>query len=95
VEGQVLEVFAPKLEIDFGEGIIPEGNRLKVDNQQTTGEVLFNRSAGWLESSALEQKMTLLIHVGEQEIKQTMDQQVELKRLSAKSAEPPKATEQR
>ena len=81
LEGQVLEVFVPKLEMKFGDEQTAESSQLKVEAQKTRGEFLFNRTAGRLESSSLEQEMTLQITNGDREVEQKMKQKVEFVRI--------------
>jgi len=86
VEDQVFEVFVPKLELEFGDEQAAELPQIKVNEQNTSGEFLFNRSAGRLESSRLEQEMTLQIAAGDRQVEQKMVQKVELKRMTPERA---------
>lgn len=90
-KGQELEVFVPKLEMEFGDG--NAAAMIKVEDQKTSGEILFNRTAGRLESSLLNQDMTMVINAGGREMKQKMTQKVEMKRLNAENAKAQRATE--
>ena len=74
-DGATLEVFKPTLEIAFAGGAATS----KVESQSTEGEVLFNRTAGRLESMSLIHKMALTLTTGGQTIKETLDQETEMK----------------
>jgi hypothetical protein len=60
VDGKTLEVITPSIVLKFGDGQ-DDAQPLKVDNQKTTGEILFNRAAGLLQSSELEQDMDIVV----------------------------------
>ena len=74
VEGQPMEVFVPSIETKFtgGEG----ANSIAVEKQDATGEILFNRQAGRLESSKIVQQMQMVITVGDNKINQNLDQTI-------------------
>ena len=72
VEGQQYEVFIPNIVTSFGEeGAVAA---IKVNKQKTDGEILFNRSAGRLESSTINQQMEMVITAAGNEINQVIDQ---------------------
>jgi hypothetical protein len=77
VDGQSLEAFTAKVNLNFTGGQIP----VEVTKQDSNGEILFNREAGRLESSSIKQNTTLKITVGNQTIDQTIKQKVEMKWL--------------
>jgi hypothetical protein len=76
VEGKSLERFKPELKMSFGEG---GAAAVDVQKQKSSGEFLFNREAGRLESSKLEQSMTLKIVMQGQTIDQQLQQTVTMK----------------
>jgi hypothetical protein len=78
VDGVTLEVFKPTLDIAFAGGAATA----KIEDQTTNGEILFNRTAGRLESTSLVHHMTLVLTTGGQTITQTLDQETEMKWLA-------------
>ncbi|MCH2114091.1 MAG: DUF6263 family protein [Pirellulales bacterium] len=83
VDGDILEVFKPNLEFRFNSGKDATAAETLVDDQKTRGEFIFNRSRGRLQSSSLEQYMTLQISAGDHPIKQEIVQKVSLERVEA------------
>jgi len=79
VEGQKLEVFVPTSVTRFGDENLPNGASLRVENQETTGEILFNRSAGRLDSTSIHQRIDLVITVGGNEVNQHLDQTIKFR----------------
>ncbi|NOY43226.1 MAG: hypothetical protein GXP26_15505 [Planctomycetes bacterium] len=79
IEGQQFEVFIPTINTSFGVAEEPGAATVKVNKQETTGEILFNRSAGRLESSAINQQMDSTITVAGNTMNQKIDQKVSLK----------------
>ncbi len=73
---QSLEKFTRQAVTEFDLDANPEGTTLEVIEQQSSGEALFLRSAGRLESSTDKQTMTLRITVGKQSVRQTLKQTV-------------------
>lgn len=78
VDGVTMEVFTPEIKMTFGEG---GQATVEVKEQESSGEILFNRDAGRLESSTIEQEMALKIAVQGQEIDQQLKQTVTMKWL--------------
>jgi hypothetical protein len=78
VDGVQMEAFLPELTITFGEG---GQAQVEVQEQKSSGEILFNREAGRLESSNIEQQMSLKIAIQGQEIEQQLKQTVTMKWL--------------
>jgi hypothetical protein len=76
VEGVTYAVFEPKLNMTF------EGTpqiQMKVSDQESSGEILFNIAEGRLHSTKLDQKVTIDVTVMGQTIKQNIDQTIEVK----------------
>jgi hypothetical protein len=88
VDGVTMEAFEPEIKMTFGEG---GAAKVEVNEQKSSGEILFNREAGRLESSKIEQEMALKITVQGQEIDQKLKQTVTMKWLpkDAKEEEAP------
>jgi hypothetical protein len=82
VDGQVMEVFSPTLNMEFGDGAGANGAQIEVTGQKSEGEILFNRNQGFLESSQINMGMDLKIKVAGQEINQAIDQKISLKHLT-------------
>ncbi len=85
VEGKQYEVFGIKMEMGFGEGAA--GVSIEIEDQNTDGEILFDRAAGRLESSKLQQEINMNIAAGPTEMKQKMVQKVFFERQDKASAE--------
>jgi hypothetical protein len=83
-----MEAFEPEIKMTFGEG---GAAKVEVNEQKSSVEILFNREAGRLESSKVEQEMALKITVQGQEIDQKLKQTVTMKWLpeGAKEEEAP------
>jgi len=76
IEGQQMEVFLPTLKTRFAEGIQPNGATISVTSQETTGEILFNRSVGRLESTSIHQLIDMMVTVGDTEVNQRINQTI-------------------
>lgn len=87
VDGQQLEVFVPTILTKFAATESANGAKVTVENQESTGEILFNRSAGRLESTAIEQRLDLVITVGGNTINQRLDQSISFKFIPADDVE--------
>jgi hypothetical protein len=75
IDGNEYEVFTPSLDIRYEGG----ATAVNVDDQKSTGQILFDREAGRLESSELKQNMTLTLSAGGQSIEQKLEQTIEMK----------------
>jgi hypothetical protein len=76
VEGVNYAVFEPTLTMTF------EGTpqvQMKVSEQESGGEILFNIQEGRLHSSKLDQKVTIDVSVGGQTMQQKIDQTIDVK----------------
>jgi hypothetical protein len=82
-DGAKLEVFEPRLEIAFAGGVAIA----TIEEQKSSGEVLFNRSAGRLESTRLDHTMKLKLVVAGQTLNQTLTQSTDMQWM------PPEETE--
>ncbi|NOY28928.1 MAG: hypothetical protein GXP28_01770 [Planctomycetes bacterium] len=78
VEGQTMEVFVPTRVTQF------DGATLRVEGQKTTGEILFNRSAGHLDSTSIHQSIDLLITVDGNDVNQHLDQTIRFRMTKEK-----------
>lgn len=77
VDGATMEVFTPSLNMTFGEG---GAAKVEVSEQDSSGEILFNRDKGRLESSHMKQTMTMNIGAeGEGGVTMKMDQTIDMK----------------
>jgi len=82
VDGATLELIVPSVKLNFGEGAMANGTEIKVDNQETSGEILFNREIGLLESSQLKQNMSITVSTpGNAPMTQKLVQTVEMQRV--------------
>ena len=81
VREQQFEVFNIGLEMDFS--VPPGSNELEVVQQESSGEILFSREQGRLESSQIKQNLQLNIASGEHQLTQTVNQSNKLERLQA------------
>jgi len=79
VEEKRLEVFSIALKIDFEEA--PDGMQMDITSQESHGEILFNREAGRLESSKIQQNIHMNISAAGQEMTQTMAQTMTFQRI--------------
>ncbi len=75
VDGKVMEVFSATLDVKFSGGQIP----VEITNQESKGEILFNRNDGRLESSGIKQLTEWKLTVSGQAIKQKIDNNVAMK----------------
>jgi hypothetical protein len=76
IDGVSYAVFEPSLKMTF------EGTpqvQMKVSEQESSGEVLFNIAEGRLHSTKLDQKVTIDVTVMGQAMKQKIDQTIEVK----------------
>jgi len=92
VDGVAIAVFRPTLKMAM------EGNdavQVKVTEQESEGEVLFNQDAGRLDSIKLQQMTKMDITVAGQALEQEIDQQIEVKVTPAAepAAESPRSEE--
>jgi len=85
VEGKPYEVFSVVMKMSFGES--PGGVQVEITNHESSGEILFSREAGRLESSKMQQEMEMSITVGNQAMKQKMVQTVVFERVAKQPAE--------
>lgn len=83
VDGTTYAAIEPTLEMSF-EGT--EQVQMKVSEQDSSGEILFNAEAGRLYSSNLKQNVTIDIAVGGQMLQQKIDQQIDVKVTPAEEA---------
>jgi hypothetical protein len=81
VDGRTYAVFRPGLEMTFSG---KEGARMKVKEQESKGEVLFDVAAGRLQSAKLERGVTIDMTVAGQTVEQRVKQSVEVKLAPAK-----------
>lgn len=84
VDGKQYEVFKPHIELNYGEG---GATKIEMAEQTSEGEILFDRQAGRLESSAIKQKMKQKFTVAGQVMNQAIDQSVDMKWMSEEAAE--------
>lgn len=82
VKDKPYEVFSIDLKMEFGEG--PGGVQMDVTNHSSSGEILFSRELGQLESSTLQQDMDIDITAAGQAMKQNMVQTVTFERVESK-----------
>jgi hypothetical protein len=73
VNGKTMEVFTPSITVSFEGG--PAS--IEVAEQSSKGELLFNRTYGRLESSRLDQHLSLRISIASQQTQQKIEQTVE------------------
>jgi hypothetical protein len=71
-DGKKLEKFSAKVSLKFTGGQVP----IEIPKQESSGEILFNREAGRLESSHIKQTTELKITVGTQVVNQTINQTI-------------------
>jgi Family of unknown function (DUF6263)/Wolframin C-terminal OB-fold domain len=78
MDGTTLAVIEPELKMSFGEN--PQPNvQMKIADQTSSGEVLFNIEEGRLRSSTLKQNVTIDVTAGGQSMKQKIDQTIDVK----------------
>jgi hypothetical protein len=76
IDGVTMAVFRPTVRMEF------EGNsavQLKISEQQSDGEVLFNEDAGRLDSTSLQQTTKIDMTIAGQTIEQQIEQTVKVK----------------
>jgi hypothetical protein len=73
-----MEAFTPTVVMKFENSPA----KITVSEEESSGEILFNRAAGRLESSRVEHGMKLTIAADGEELKQELKQTVEMKRLN-------------
>lgn len=76
VDGTTFAIFKPNLKMTF------EGNemmQMKVKEQSSEGEILFDMTAGRLSSSTLKQKVDMDVTVAGQQLQQKLDQKIDVK----------------
>jgi hypothetical protein len=78
-DGVTFEVFEPTLEIAFAGGAATA----TIEEQKSSGEVLFNRTAGRLESTTLDHMMKLKLAIAGQTLNQTLTQSTEMQWMPA------------
>jgi hypothetical protein len=76
VDGQSLAVFKPTMTMSFEGGAEMQA---KIKEQQSSGEVVFNTSAGRLDSTMIKMSMMMELNVSGQTINQPFEQSVEMK----------------
>lgn len=84
LEGKEYEVFKPSLEMKFGKGQAIPGAEVSIDKQNSSGEILFDREAGFLAKSLIKQNMELSISANGQNLNQVITQTIDLKRVEKK-----------
>ncbi len=84
VEGKPFEVFSIVLKMSFGEA--PGGVQMEVTSHESSGEILFNREAGRLESSKMQQDIEMSITTGNHAT-QKMVQTMTFERVEEQSVE--------
>jgi hypothetical protein len=82
-DGVTYEVFEPTLDIAFAGGTATA----TIEEQKSSGEVLFNRTAGRLESTKLDHTMKLKLGVAGQTLNQTLTQSNEMQWVPAEKSE--------
>ncbi len=76
VDGSTFAIFKPSLKMTF------EGNemmQMKVKDQASEGEILFDIGAGRLSSSTLKQNVAMDVTVAGQQLQQKLEQQIDVK----------------
>jgi hypothetical protein len=77
IDGVTYAVIRPQLKIEFGKN--PQPNvQVKIGDQSSSGELLFNVAEGRLHSSTLKQVVAMEIAAGGQTMKQKIDQQMDV-----------------
>ena len=90
IEGQIMEVFEPKMETIYEVTDLPGGGKLSVLSQESSGEILFNRTLGRLHSSLHNNVAVLQIENAGQTMQQTLTQKVKVtRRDSQETSEKP------
>ena len=85
-DGNQLEVFKPSIEIETapGENALVQ---MSMKDQSSEGEILFNREAGRLQSTHLQQKLNMEMKVQGQTINNIIEQTVDMKFKPAESSD--------
>lgn len=80
VDGRALESFTPRIEI----GAPPTDGAMAIDfkTRDSSGEILFDREAGRIVSSRVEQTMDIVIQMNGQTINNQMTQKTEMRELA-------------
>lgn len=92
VDGVTMAVFKPTVKMDFAGS---EMMQMKVTEQETDGQLLFNRDAGRLDSTSLQQKIKIDATVAGQAMQQQIDQLVQVKVTPAETTSEAAATQDR
>jgi hypothetical protein len=104
IKGATFALIKPTLKMEFGAAVEGQKPAMSIKEQSSDGEVLFNIAAGRLQSTTLNQKVTIQANAAGQPIEQKIDQKIEVKVSPAgekkaneegqpKAAEPKKAEE--
>jgi hypothetical protein len=83
IDGKQYEVFKPTVKLSYGEG---GATKIELQDQESDGEMLFDRTEGRLASSELKQSMTQKIGIGGQDMTQSIEQTVTMKWMSEQDA---------
>jgi len=78
VKGTVFALIKPVLKMEFGPAGEGQKAAMSIKDQTSTGEVLFNAAAGRLNSTTLNQKVTIEANAAGQAIQQKIDQKIEV-----------------
>ncbi|MEO2046143.1 MAG: hypothetical protein ABGX16_06165 [Pirellulales bacterium] len=84
VDSQPLEKFTQRAITKFDTTADTDGTTIQIVEQQASGETLFHRSAGRLESSTNKQTMTLRFTTDQQSVEQTLEQMVQCQWIGAR-----------
>ena len=101
IDGTKFAVIKPELKMDFGGGDAAKQQvSMKIAEQSSDGEVLFNIEKGRLYSTMLNQKVTIDATVNGQTLQQKIDQKIDVKvtpagERKAEEAKKPEATEEK
>jgi hypothetical protein len=91
-EGATFAVIRPQLKMEFANAAQPNV-QMKISEQSSDGEILFNVEDGRLHTSRLTQDVTLDITASGQSMKQKIDQQIDVTVSPAEDASEAKSTE--
>ena len=80
VKGKEIEAFSVSMKMEFGKTIA--GVELEILDQKSAGEILFDREAGRLESSKLQQDVELQVTVAGQPMNQKLTQKFTFERIA-------------
>lgn len=81
VDGRQFEVFEPTSQVEYSEPQDPEAAKIAVVGQESTGEILFDREAGRLESVQRGQQLELSVIVGGNESREELSQTITVTRM--------------